>query len=98
VTVDVRPAVSLRELPRLRFATHVTGVRSFAGRIVQLQRHLLNGSWVTVARARLNRSSNATFHPKLRRGRSTLRVAIDARQAGSGYLTGFSRWVSIRRH
>jgi hypothetical protein len=97
VTVAVRPAVSLRVLPQLRFATHVAGARSFAGRIVQLQRHLLNGGWVTIARARLNSSSNAVFRPHLRVGRSTLRVAISVNQTGPGYVAGYSRWVSVRR-
>jgi hypothetical protein len=97
VTVGVRPAVSLRALGHRRFATHVTGARSFRGRIVQLQRHRLDGSWVTISRAHLNRSSNAIFRPLLRRGRTTLRVAISVNQAGSGYLAGFSRWVSVKR-
>jgi hypothetical protein len=97
VTVAVRPAVSLRSLGHQRFATHVTGARSFRGRVVQLQRHLLDGRWVTISRQHLNRYSNAVFHPKLRRGRSTLRVAISVNQAGSGYLGGFSRWVTVKR-
>jgi hypothetical protein len=98
VTVAVRPAVTLRALSRLRFATHVVGARSFAGRTVQLQRHLLSGRWLTIARARLNSNSSAVFKPKLKRGRSTLRVAISVNQAGGGYLAGFSDWVTVRRH
>jgi hypothetical protein len=98
VTVAVRPAVTLRTLPRLRFATHVVGARSFAGRTVQLQRHLLSGHWLTIARARLNSNSSAVFRPKLKRGRSTLRVAISVNQAGGGYLAGFSAWITVRRH
>jgi hypothetical protein len=97
VTVGVRPAVSLRSLPRQRFTTHVVAARSLAGRRVQLQRHLLDGRWVTVASARLNGRSTAVFGPKLPRGRSTLRVALSVNQAGAGYLAGFSPWVSIRR-
>ncbi len=97
VTVAVRPAVSLRTLPRKRFATQVLAARSFAGRTVQLQRHLLSGRWLTIARARLNSRSAATFHPKLKRGRWTLRVAISVNQAGGGYLAGFSQWVTVRR-
>jgi phosphodiesterase/alkaline phosphatase D-like protein len=97
VTVGVHPAVSLRALGRLRFATHVAGTRSFKGRIVQLQRRRLNGSWVTISRARLNASSNAVFHPRLGTGRSTLRVAFSVNQAGGGYLAGFSRAITIRR-
>jgi hypothetical protein len=97
VTINVHPAVSLRALGRLRFATHVTGTRSFAGRVAQLQRRRLDGSWVTIARARLNRASNAVLHPRLRRGRSTLRIAFSVNQAGPGYLAGFSRSITIRR-
>ena len=97
VSVAVRPAVSLRTLEHQRFATHVGAARSFAGRVVQLQRHLLSGRWVTIARARLNGSSNAIFHPKLKRGRWTLRVAISVNQAGGGYLAGFSPWLTVRR-
>jgi hypothetical protein len=97
VTVGVHPALSLRALGRLRFATHATGLRSFAGRVVQLQRLRPGGGWVTIARAHLNRGSNAIFHPKLRRGRSTLRVAFSVNQAGAGYLAGFSRRITIRR-
>jgi hypothetical protein len=97
VTVNVRPAVSLRALGRGRLATHVTGTRSFAGRLVQLQRHRLDGIWVTIARARLNRGSNAVLQPRLRRGRSSLRIAFSVNQAGPGYLAGFSRSITIRR-
>jgi hypothetical protein len=97
VSVAVRPSVTLRTLPRKRFATQVLAGRSFAGRTVQLQRHLLNGRWITIARVRLNGRSAAIFHPKLKRGRWTLRVAISVNQAGGGYLAGFSPWVTVRR-
>jgi phosphodiesterase/alkaline phosphatase D-like protein len=97
VTIGVHPAISLRALGKLRFATHVTGAHSFAGRVVQLQRRRLNGSWLTIARARLNKSSNAVFRPKLGRGRTTLRIAFSVNQAGGGYLAGFSRAITVRR-
>ncbi len=96
--IAVRPSVTLRTLPHLRFSTRVVAARSFAGLTVQLQRHRLNGSWLTIARARLNSNSTAVFRPKLKRGRSTLRVAISVNQAGGGYLGGFSAWVTVRRH
>jgi hypothetical protein len=96
VTVGVRPAVSLRSLGQLRFRTHVTAARALNGRVVQLQRRLAGGGWTTIARARLNRLGNATFQPKLRKGRATLRVAIGVNQAGGGYLAGFSRRISVR--
>ena len=59
--------------------------------------HLLDGRWLTIARTRLNSSSAAVFQPKLKRGRSTLRVAISVNQAGGGYLAGFSASISVRR-
>jgi hypothetical protein len=97
VTVAVRPSVSLRTRSHQRFSTRVLAGRYFAGRTVQLQRHLPSGRWRTIARARLNSSSTAIFHPKLKRGRWTLRVAISVNQAGGGYLAGFSPWVTVRR-
>lgn len=96
-TVFVRPAVSLAALSNGRFATHVAGARSFAGRVVQLQRRRLNGSWLTIGRTRLSARSAAVFHPGLPHGRSFLRVAISQSQAGSGYLAGYSARLSYRR-
>jgi hypothetical protein len=97
VSVSVHPAISLRVLGNLRFATHVTGVRSFRGRVVQLQRRTPGGAWITIARAHLNAGSNAILRPSLKRGRRTLRIAFSVNQAGAGYLAGFSRAISIRR-
>ena len=97
-TVAVRPAVTLRAAAAPPLRHDVAGAHSFAGRTVQLQRHLLDGRWLTIARAHLNSNSAAVFHPKLKLGRSTLRVAISVNQAGGGYLAGFSTWVTIRRH
>ncbi len=102
-TVGVRPGVSLRRTSAGLLATRVTGTRSFAGRIVQLQRRTAAGRWVTIKRLRLNARSAATFRPvtfraALPRGtRSTLRIAISVNQAGAGYLGGFSRTVLFRR-
>jgi hypothetical protein len=96
-TVFVRPAVSLAALSNRRFATHVAGARSFAGRVVQLQRRRLDGSWLTIGRTRLSARSAAVFRPALPRGRSFLRVAISQSQAGSGYLAGYSARLSYRR-
>jgi hypothetical protein len=97
INVAVRPAVSLVALGNGRFSTHVAGARSFAHRIVQLQRHRLDGSWVTISRNRLNSRSIAAFHPRLPHGRSQLRVAIGATQVGVGYVAGYSAWLTIRR-
>jgi hypothetical protein len=81
-TIAVRPAVSLKAQASGRFATHVAAARSFAHRIVQLQRHRLDGSWLTIGRTRLSARSTAVFQPRLPSGRSLLRVAIGAGQAG----------------
>jgi hypothetical protein len=93
-TVLVRPAVTLRAQSLGRFATHVAGLDSFRGRVVQLQRHRLNGSWLTIARMRLGTGSKAVFRPLLPRGRSVLRVAIGS---GGGYLAGYSPGIAYRR-
>jgi hypothetical protein len=97
LTIAVRPAVSIRRLTVNRFATHVAPAARFRGRIVQLQRRRGDGRWVTIARKRLSSFSSAVFRPNLRRGTSTLRVAISVNQAGPGYLAGFSRTLTIRR-
>jgi hypothetical protein len=97
VSIAVRPAITIRALARQRFAAHVIAGRSFAGRIAQLQRRLLDGRWRTIARAHLDRRSSAIFHPSLKRGRSRLRIAISVNQAGGGYLAGFSPGISVRR-
>jgi len=93
-TVAVRPAVSLTLLKHGGFSTHVAAARSFRGRLVQLQRRLLDGRWRTISRNRLGSRSTATFHPALPRGRSLLRVTV---QAGGGYLAGFSAPRAVRR-
>jgi hypothetical protein len=95
--VGVRPAVSLRRTASGRLATRVTGARSFAGRLVQLQRRTAAGRWTTVKRVRLNARSAALFRATLPRGASTLRIAMSVNQAGAGYLAGFSRRIVYRR-
>ena len=98
VTVAVRPAVALRRTATGRLSTRVAGVRSFAGRVVQLQRRNAAGRWITLKRLRLNGRSAALFRvATLPRGASTVRVAISVNQAGSGYLAGFSRTIVVRR-
>jgi hypothetical protein len=96
-TVFSRPAVSFKSLSRGRFATHVGGVHSFRGRVVQLQRHRFNGTWLTIARTRLGVGSKAVFRPHLPFGRSVVRVTITSGQAGTGYLAGYSAAHAYRR-
>ena len=97
ITIAVRPAVSFRRVGRARFATRVVAARSFAGRIVKLQRRTAAGRWVTVKRLRLNRRSAATVRVRLRRRTSRLRVVMSVNQAGPGYLAGISRTIIYRR-
>ena len=98
VVVAVRPAVSLRRTAAGRLSTRVLGVRSFAGRVVQLRKRTATGRWVTIKRLRLNGRSAALFRvATLPRGASTVRVAISVNQAGAGYLAGFSRTIVVRR-
>jgi hypothetical protein len=96
-TISVRPRVSFRRIGRARFTTRVLGRRSFAGRLVKLQRLTANGRWVAVKRVRLKGRSAASFRVTLRRGRSRLRVVMSVNQAGPGYLAGLSRTIVYRR-
>jgi hypothetical protein len=96
-TVGVRPAVSFRALSGGRLWARVVAARSFAGRLVQLQRRSSTGRWTTVMQVRLGTNSAALFTPRLKRGSSTLRVVITARQAGAGYRAGISSVLTYRR-
>jgi hypothetical protein len=95
--VAVRPAVSLRRTATGLLSTRVAGARSFAGRLVQLQRRTTAGRWVTVKRVRLNARSARLFRATLPPGTSRLRIAMSVNQAGEGYLGGFSRTIVYRR-
>ena len=96
--VGVRPAVSLRRTATGRLSTRVVGARSFAGRVVQLQRRTAAGRWVTIKRAPPERRSAALFRvPTLPRGARRSAIAMSVNQAGAGYLAGFSRTIVVRR-
>jgi hypothetical protein len=95
--IGVRPAVSFRRIGKARFVTRVVAARSFAGRVVKLQRRSSAGRWVTVKRLRLKRRSAATFRARLRPGVSRLRIVMSVNQAGPGYLAGISRTIVYRR-
>jgi hypothetical protein len=97
ILIGVRPRVVFRRVGRARFRTRVIGARSFAGRLVKLQRRTSAGRWITVKRVRLKRRSGRIFRVQLRRGRSRLRIAMSVNQAGPGYLAGISRTIVYRR-
>jgi hypothetical protein len=93
IGISVRPSVRLRELAQATFFTRVVALTSFSHKLVRLER-LENGTWRTIAFARLGRTSTAMFRPRrLVRGLSRLRVFFSEYQAGAGYLAGTSRVV-----
>jgi len=92
-TVGVRPLVVLRELGNGHVWTRVTAGRSFAGRLVQLQR-AAGGTWRTVARKQLSSASIAVFARTL--PTATLRVAFSVNEAGAGYLGSSSHGLHYR--
>jgi len=98
VTIGVAPAISLRVITKARFSTRVVAGASFAGKRVQLQREVTGGAWVTVAHAQLNGKSSAIFPAsKLPLGASTIRIALSVKEAGPGYIAGYSRSLTYRR-
>jgi len=94
--VGVRPAVVFRRLGPAKFSTRVLAARSFARRLVKLQRRTRGGRWVTAKRIRLNHRSAAVFRVRLRTT-ARLRVVISDVQTGPGYLAGISRTLVYRR-
>jgi len=97
VAIGVHPAISLVRTTSGKLRTHVRAAKSFAFRVVQLQRRRADGRWLTVTRVRLNRRSTATFKGALPRGRSTVRIVMSVNQAGGGYLGGKSRTIAVTR-
>jgi phosphodiesterase/alkaline phosphatase D-like protein len=98
VAIAVHPRLALTRLRSGRFVVRVFADRSFAHRLVQLQRW--NGvRWTTLRRIRLGGRSRAEFRATLPAGRSTLRSTFSVNQAGPGYLgaTSGSIKVTIRR-
>ena len=97
LTVGVHPLVTFHVITGNRFSTKVVAARSFATRIVQVQRRSSLGQWVTVKRLHLNANSAAIFRATLPKGTSTLRIAFSVNQAGAGYLGGISRTIVYHR-
>jgi hypothetical protein len=93
MTVGVMPLVTFHLITHKRLSTRVVAARSFAGKIVQLQRRSA-GHWVTIKRVRLGTNSGAIFRTKQPRT-ATLRMAFSVNQAGAGYLGGLSRVIVV---
>ena len=96
VSIGVQPSIALRQTAKQRFVVHVAGARSFAGRLIQVQRRA-NGRWSTIKRIRLGARSRADFRVSLPKGRSTVRIAFSVNQAGAGFLGGKSRAITVKR-
>ena len=96
LSIGVHPAITLRQTVSKRFVVQVAGGRSFAGRLIQVQRRV-NGRWSTIKRVRLGARSRAEFRVSLPTGRSTVRIALSVNQAGAGFLGGSSRTITVRR-
>ena len=101
VTVRVRPQVLFRVKAAsgrtVTFFTKARGVRSFAGKLVYLQRRNAFGQWVILRKATLTSTSSVTFKARLPRGHSRVRMFMPKLQAGPGYLAGISRTLSLVR-
>jgi hypothetical protein len=96
VSIGVHPSIALRQTATRRFLVHVAGGRSFAGRLIQVQRRA-NGRWSTIKRVRLGARSRADFRVSLPKGRSAVRIAFSVNQAGAGFLGGKSRAITVSR-
>jgi hypothetical protein len=84
VIVGVAPMVSVREKGNGGVWVRVKANRSFVGRMVKLQRRLVNGAWFTVAQRPLDVRSETVFPTPL--PSSPMRVAMSVNQAGAGLL------------
>jgi phosphodiesterase/alkaline phosphatase D-like protein len=96
VSIGVHPSIALRQTTAKTLVVKVAGGRSFAGRLVQVQRWS-NGHWSTIRRARLGSRSRAQLHVVLPKGRSKIRIALSVNQAGAGFLGGVSRPITVKR-
>jgi hypothetical protein len=94
IAIAVHPRITLTRLASGRLVVRVIGGRTFAHRVVQLQRHR-GATWSTIKRVRLGARSRAEFKVVLPKGRSQLRIALSVNQAGAGFLGGFSRTITV---
>jgi secreted trypsin-like serine protease len=79
------------------FVVTVTGERSFANRVVYLQRLSRFGQWVNVRKVTLGSQSSRRFKSLMPKGTSRLRIFMTVNQAGVGYLGGMSSVLVFRR-
>ena len=92
VTIDVSPAITIRRITRARLLIQVIASSSLDGKTVILQRLSSGGRWRTVRSAALGTRGSAVISQSvLPSGASTIRIEMNAKEAGAGYVAGFSR-------
>jgi plastocyanin len=96
VSTAVRPRISFGRRTGW-FVVRATGQRSFANRVVYLQRLSRFGQWVNVRRVTLGSQSSRRFKSLMPLGTSRLRIFMTVNQAGAGYLGGISSVLVFRR-
>jgi plastocyanin len=96
VSVAVRPRISFGRRTGW-FVVNVAGQRSFANRVVYLQRLSRFGQWVRVRKITLGSQSARRFKSRMPLGTSRLRIFMTVNQAGAGYLGGMSGVLVFRR-
>ena len=94
--VNVRPKVifSVVSAKRNFYSVRVIALRSYAGKIVNIQRLSSSGRWVTTKKVKLNRRGQASFYGTFVRGRTHARAFV---KASTGYINGFSVTKIITR-
>jgi plastocyanin len=96
IGVAVRPRISFGRRFGW-FVVDVNGNRSFANRVVILQRLSRLGQWVNVRKVTLGSQSARRFKSLMPKGTSRLRIVMSVNQAGAGYLGGMSSTLVFRR-
>jgi plastocyanin len=94
--VQVRPLVVFNVLSVRKnlFFVRVRAARSYAGKVVRIQRLARNGAWVTSKTVRLNLKSQARVRGKFARGTTRARAWVGP---APGYIAGFSITKTVRR-
>jgi plastocyanin len=96
ISVAIRPRISFGRRTGW-FVVTVNGDRSFANRVVILQRLSSLGQWVNVRKVTLGSQSSRRFKSLMPKGTSRLRIFMTVNQAGAGYLGGMSSVLVFRR-
>jgi hypothetical protein len=91
-TVEVRPRVDLKRVGGALRA-HVESARSLAGAHVRVQVRSGHARWHDVRTLALGERGSVRFRAPL--GGTQLRIFLPAREAGPGYVAGFSRAVAL---